>query len=72
MGNGQTIGKEQLGLTLVSESTGQPIGTSKAFVRDIGHILDGFCLIGHLFPLWDQKRQTLADKILTTVVITRA
>ena len=27
------------------------------------------CLIGFLFPLWDAKRQTLADKILTTVVL---
>lgn len=29
-------------------------------------------MIGYLFPLWDHKRQTFADKILTTVVTTKA
>lgn len=27
------------------------------------------CNIGYLFPLWDPKRQTIADKIMKTVVI---
>ena len=27
------------------------------------------CYIGYLFPLWDAKRQTLADKIMTTVCL---
>ncbi len=27
------------------------------------------CYIGYLFPLWDQKRQTLADKIMHSVVV---
>jgi uncharacterized RDD family membrane protein YckC len=71
-GKGQSIGKKTLGLTLISEATGQPIGAGKAFLRDITHILDGFCLIGYLFPLWDAKRQTFADKLMTTVVITKA
>jgi len=25
--------------------------------------------IGYLFPLWDAKRQTIADKIMTTVCL---
>ena len=70
-GQGQSLGKRALGLTLLAESTGQPIGMAKAFLRDIAHFLDGLCFVGYLFPLWDQKRQTFADKILTTVVITR-
>ncbi|HEX9034178.1 MAG TPA: RDD family protein [Streptosporangiaceae bacterium] len=69
-GQGQTIGKKQLGIMLVSEQTGQPIGTLNAFLRDICHIVDGLiCYIGYLFPLWDAKRQTIADKIMGTVVI---
>ncbi len=41
-----------------------------AFGRDICHILDSLaCYIGWLFPLWDAKRQTFADKIISTVVI---
>ena len=27
------------------------------------------CYIGFLFPLWDAKRQTFADKIMTTVCV---
>jgi uncharacterized RDD family membrane protein YckC len=67
---GQSWGKMVVGLKLVSESTGAPIGGGMAFARDIVHILDGLpCLIGYLWPLWDAKRQTFADKILSTIVI---
>jgi uncharacterized RDD family membrane protein YckC len=71
MGNtGQSLGKKQLGIRLVKESTGEPIGAGMAFVRDICHFVDSIiCYIGWLFPLWDAKRQTLADKIVGTVVI---
>jgi uncharacterized RDD family membrane protein YckC len=67
---GQSLGKKVLNLRLVSEETGQPIGMLMAFVRDICHIVDSIiCYIGYLFPLWDAKRQTIADKIVKTVVI---
>lgn len=67
---GQSLGKRQLGIKLVKEDTGQPIGPAMAFVRDICHVVDSaICLIGYLFPLWDAKAQTLADKIMTTVVV---
>jgi uncharacterized RDD family membrane protein YckC len=66
---GQSIGKQVLGIKLLRESDGQPIGPLMAFVRDICHILDGVCFIGYLWPLWDAKKQTFADKILSTVVV---
>ena len=66
---GYTVGKGVLGIKLIRESDGQPIGAGMAFVRDLCHILDGFCYIGYLWPLWDAKRQTFADKILSTIVI---
>jgi len=67
---GQSLGKKTLHLKLVSEQTGQPIGVLMAFVRDICHFVDGvICYVGFLFPLWDAKRQTIADKIVGTVVI---
>jgi uncharacterized RDD family membrane protein YckC len=67
---GQSLGKKVLNLRLVSEETGQPIGMLMAFVRDVCHIIDAIiCYIGFLFPLWDSKRQTIADKIVKTVVI---
>ncbi|XVV13952.1 RDD family protein [Actinoplanes sp. CA-131856] len=67
---GQSWGKKALGLRLVGEQTGQPIGAGLAFARDLAHFIDAIiCYIGFLFPLWDAKRQTLADKIVKTVVI---
>lgn len=68
-GAGQSLGKRQMKIKLINEQTGQPIGTTNAFLRDICHILDGFFCIGYLFPLWDDKRQTFADKLMTTVVV---
>ncbi|MEN3361991.1 MAG: hypothetical protein V7637_5973 [Mycobacteriales bacterium] len=70
---GQSWGKKIVNLRLLGEATGQPIGPGMAFVRDLAHFLDSLpCYIGFLFPLWDPKRQTFADKLLHTVVITEA
>ncbi|MEO3935513.1 RDD family protein [Dermatophilaceae bacterium Soc4.6] len=67
---GQTIGRGVAGVRLVSEKTGEPIGAVMAFVRDLAHLVDSvICYVGWLFPLWDSKRQTLADKIVGTVVV---
>jgi uncharacterized RDD family membrane protein YckC len=67
---GQSVGKSALNTRLIDERTGQPIGGWMAFVRDIVHFVDGIiCYVGFLFPLWDSKRQTIADKILHTVVV---
>ena len=66
---GQSIGKKVLGIRLISQQTGQPVGAGIAFVRDLAHICDSFFCIGYLFPLWDPMRQTFADKIMTTVVV---
>ncbi|BCJ45836.1 hypothetical protein Aiant_64930 [Actinoplanes ianthinogenes] len=67
---GQSWGKKALGIKLVDGASGQTIGAGKAFLRDLAHIADGFiCGIGYLFPLWDEKRQTLSDKICSTVVV---
>ena len=67
---GSSIGKSIMKFKVVSEKTGQPIGFGMSIVRQIAHIVDTIiCYIGYLFPLWDQKRQTLADKIMTTVCL---
>jgi uncharacterized RDD family membrane protein YckC len=67
---GQSWGRKALGIRLVGEQTGQPIGVGMAFARDLAHIVDSIiCNIGYLFPLWDAKKQTLADKIVKTVVV---
>ncbi|WP_405084662.1 RDD family protein [Microbispora sp. NBC_01389] len=67
---GQTVGKKVLGIKTVKEETGEYIGFGMAFVRYLCHIIDGLpCYIGFLWPLWDAKRQTFADKIVGTVVV---
>ena len=41
-----------------------------SFVRQLAHVLDGLpCYLGYLWPLWDAKRQTFADKVIGTYVI---
>ncbi len=67
---GQSLGKKATDTRLIGEQTGQPIGAAMAFVRDIAHIVDAvICYVGFLFPLWDAKKQTLADKIVHTLVV---
>jgi uncharacterized RDD family membrane protein YckC len=67
---GSSIGKSIMKFKVVSEKTGQPIGFGMSIVRQLAHIIDGaICYIGFLFPLWDAKRQTIADKIMTTICL---
>jgi uncharacterized RDD family membrane protein YckC len=66
---GFTIGKGTMGIRLLDEPTGQPVGALMSFLRQIVHIVDGICYVGYLWPLWDAKKQTFADKIMHTVVV---
>ena len=67
---GQTLGKKVVGLRVIRESDGQYTGFGMAFVRGLAHILDALpCYIGYLWPLWDDKKQTFADKVCSTVVV---
>ena len=55
---------------VVSEKTWQPIGFWLSLVRQIAHYVDQLlCYVGYLWPLWDGKRQTLADKMVGTVCV---
>jgi len=68
---GASPGMRVAGLRCVGKNTGQPIGGGMGFVRSLAHIVDNLiCYIGWLFPLWDPEKQTLADKIMGTVVVT--
>ena len=67
---GSSIGKSAMKFKVVGERTGQPIGFGLSIVRQLAHIIDSaICYIGYLFPLWDAKRQTIADKIMSTVCL---
>jgi uncharacterized RDD family membrane protein YckC len=67
---GGTPGKRLTGLKVVKDADGQTIGGGMGIVRNIAHFVDAIiCFIGFLFPLWDPKRQTIADKLVGTVVL---
>ena len=66
---GRSIGKSVLGIKLVKESTGDVAGAGLTFGRQVCHVADSFFMLGYLWPLWDDKRQTFADKICSTVVL---
>lgn len=66
---GQSLGKRVLGLRLIGDETGAPLGPVNAFVRDLVHVIDGFAYVGYLWPLWDERKQTFSDKIMKSVVV---
>ena len=67
---GSRWGQKIVGIRLLKESTGQPVGGGFAIGRAFVHILDSIpCYLGYLWPLWDSKKQTFADKIMGTVVV---
>ncbi|WP_035848307.1 RDD family protein [Kitasatospora azatica] len=67
---GQSVGKKAVGIKLVRELDGQVLGFGMAFVRKLAHFLDNMlCGLGYLWPLWDDKSQTFADKVTSSLVI---
>lgn len=69
---GQTPGKAIMGIRLVNEQ-GDVIGSGPGIGRKFAHVVDSaVCLLGWLLPLVDAKRQTIADKLLQTYVVTGA
>ncbi|MFJ7265579.1 RDD family protein [Streptomyces sp. NPDC099050] len=67
---GQSIGKKVVGISVRREADGNVLGFGMAFVRKLAHFLDSLaCYVGWLWPLWDEKKQTFADKVCSTVVI---
>jgi uncharacterized RDD family membrane protein YckC len=67
---GQSWGKRACGLRLVSVKDGRPIGFGSAFRRGLAHLIDMITLgVGYLYPIWDPRKQTIADKMNKTIVI---
>ena len=72
--SGQTLGKKVVGIQTRDQNTGGPLGYGKAFIRWlVATALSFACgigaLIDALFPLWDDKKQTIHDKVANSVVI---
>jgi uncharacterized RDD family membrane protein YckC len=69
---GSSIGKSVMKFKVVGEKTWQPIGFGMSLVRQLVHWVDQMiCYVGFLWPLWDKKRQTFADMIMSTVCVPR-
>jgi uncharacterized RDD family membrane protein YckC len=66
---GQSLGKRVTKIRLIGDETQAPIGARNALVRDLVHILDALTLVGYLWPLWDDKKQSFADQLMKTTVI---
>lgn len=67
---GQTLGKSMLGIQVVKADTGQFIGAGTALLRAIlSSVLGNACFINYLWPLWDKKKQTWHDMIVSSVVV---
>ncbi|HEY5244033.1 MAG TPA: RDD family protein, partial [Acidimicrobiales bacterium] len=71
---GQTVGVMAVSARAVDERTGGPIGFGRALGRALFEWLMVIVIfipwiIDMLFPAWDQRRQTLHDKVTRTVVV---
>ena len=68
--SGQTPGRKVVGIKVLKMQDGQVLGAGLGIARGFCHILDAIpLLLGFLWPLWDKKNQTFADKIVSSVVI---
>lgn len=74
---GQSLGKKITNIQVVDERTGQPAGTGAGLgrfgIEFVFGIVNSFVgvlsLIDLLWPLWDDKKQALHDKVVHTVVV---
>jgi len=65
----RTIGRKILGIAVVRDGGGD-LAYSQSGLRLLATGVSwGFFLLGILWPLWDDKKQTFHDKIALTVVI---
>jgi uncharacterized RDD family membrane protein YckC len=68
--SGQSWGHKATGIRIVDANSGQSISAGRVFGRQIARILSGlFCYLGYLWMLWDPRKQTWHDKIVSTVVV---
>lgn len=74
VGDGQTIGNKATGIAVRDSTSNQPIGASRGWLRwfvrfalYMFFLLPG--IVNDVWPLWDARRQTLADKVAQSVMV---
>jgi uncharacterized RDD family membrane protein YckC len=66
--DGATFGKKMMKIKVLDQQ-GQPLGFGKAFLRElVKYVLGSACFLLLLWPLWDEQKQGLQDKIFSTHV----
>jgi uncharacterized RDD family membrane protein YckC len=68
---GQTIGKKATNVRVVDATSGAPIGNGRALGRFLfaAFISGNICALGYLWALWDPRKQTWHDKVVSSVVV---
>ncbi|KAA0095501.1 RDD family protein [Mycolicibacterium sp. P1-18] len=67
--SGSTVGKSLVKIRVLDAITRRPIGFWRSTIRLLTHLVDVVPAgVGFLWPLWDRRSQTFADKLTTTVV----
>ena len=68
--SGQTVGKKLLSIRVVDLDSGQPIGFVRAAVRNIvAYFVSVIFLLGYLWMIWDEEKQTWHDKVASSVIV---
>ena len=66
--DGATLGKRWMKIKVL-DPNGQPLGFGKAFLRElVKGILGNLCFLLYLWPLFDNEKQGLWDKLFSTHV----
>ncbi len=69
---GQSPGRRVMGYAILHERDGQPIGGAAFLGRQlVGAIVNQFCYIDYLWPLWDERNQRIVDKMVSSVPVQR-
>jgi uncharacterized RDD family membrane protein YckC len=68
---GQTWGRRIVGIKVVRETSGEPIGFGRALGRQLfaGVFSSAIFYLGYLWMIWDDKKQTWHDKVVGSIVI---
>ena len=66
---GSSVGQRAFRVRIARQADGRPLGFGLAVGHYLAHLLDLPLLLGFLWPLWDRERQTFADKVCGTVVL---
>lgn len=70
---GRSLGKQVVGITIVRADTGALLGGGGGFLRwlitNVFNAISCVGLVDVLWPLWDDRKQTLHDKVVTSIAL---